>query len=279
MSTDYRDEMYQKAIDTWKERHGSLVRTLRRAKEERAALEAEVAALKMAVDEANDWTELAKAERDRAVESYHAEAEEADRLREGLAALKEHERQTHETLGTILGTDDSLEQKAKALKAERDRLRDWKESAMALEATWDIQAVGKALGVPLGEPIHPAVLPGIIRLREALEEIDKHNPPGRHSCLSPAMCHCPGCIARRALAGEGVETRFNKRNPKIEKPDLDPIDVDSLPEVDEPREAKKPKINRPIFRCNECFSTYGTNPECENCRRAKHKPHETGSKQ
>jgi hypothetical protein len=61
----------------------------------------------------------------------------------------------------------------KALNEVR-RLKDWKESAMALEATWDIQAVGKALGVPLGEPIHPAILPGITRLRDALEETRNH---------------------------------------------------------------------------------------------------------
>jgi hypothetical protein len=44
-------------------------------------------------------------------------------LRAELAELLEHEKQTHERLGKILGTDDSLEECAKRLRAERDALR------------------------------------------------------------------------------------------------------------------------------------------------------------
>lgn len=43
--------------------------------------------------------------------------------RERADALQAHEDQTHAVLGAILGTDDSLEQCAKRLLADRDRLR------------------------------------------------------------------------------------------------------------------------------------------------------------
>lgn len=48
------------------------------------------------------------------------ESAELTALRERLAGVEEHERQTHERLGAILGTDDSLEECAKRLKADRD---------------------------------------------------------------------------------------------------------------------------------------------------------------
>jgi len=56
--------------------------------------------------------------------------------------------------------------KAQRLSKERDRLAAWKESALSVEATWDVQAVGKALGVGLGKAIHPEILPGIEKLKE-----------------------------------------------------------------------------------------------------------------
>lgn len=43
-------------------------------------------------------------------------------LRAANEELKKHEQQTHETLGEILGTDTSLEDGAKRLKAENERL-------------------------------------------------------------------------------------------------------------------------------------------------------------
>jgi hypothetical protein len=58
--------------------------------------------------------------------------------------------------------------KAQRLSRERDRLAAWKESALSVEATWDVQAVGKALGVGLGKAIHPEILPGIEKLKAAL---------------------------------------------------------------------------------------------------------------
>lgn len=54
------------------------------------------------------------------------------------------------------------------IQAQADKiaeLEEWKASAMAVMGSIDIQAVGKELGVKLGEPIGPAILPGIRALK------------------------------------------------------------------------------------------------------------------
>lgn len=62
-------------------------------------------------------------------ESVAALREENARLTRERDDLQEHERQTHERLGAILGTDDSLEECAKRMRRERDEDRALKESA------------------------------------------------------------------------------------------------------------------------------------------------------
>ena len=47
------------------------------------------------------------------------------------------------------------------LKSDLDTLAAWKESALAVEASWDCQAVGKLLGIPLGSDIRAGIEPGI----------------------------------------------------------------------------------------------------------------------
>jgi hypothetical protein len=49
---------------------------------------------------------------------------------------------------------------------ERDALKKWKEEALAVESTWDIQAVRDVLGIGLGLRIHPEILPAIEKLKE-----------------------------------------------------------------------------------------------------------------
>lgn len=53
---------------------------------------------------------------------------------------------------------------ASALSKEIQSLRDWKESSMEGWSALDPQAVGKALGLPLGSAVVPAVLPHITKL-------------------------------------------------------------------------------------------------------------------
>lgn len=69
--------------------------------------------------------------------------------------------------------DHALEWAAKnadALLAEITALRAWKAEALAVEATWDEQAVAKALNMPLGTNVRAAILPGITALRSAAEK-------------------------------------------------------------------------------------------------------------
>lgn len=50
------------------------------------------------------------------------------------------------------------------LESNLATLQDWKDSVMSIESSWDCQAVGKLLNVPLGHAIHPAIEPGIRKL-------------------------------------------------------------------------------------------------------------------
>lgn len=47
------------------------------------------------------------------------------------------------------------------LSHEVEDLRAWKVGALQIEASWDAQAVGKALGLVLGTAIRPQILPAI----------------------------------------------------------------------------------------------------------------------
>lgn len=51
-----------------------------------------------------------------------------------------------------------------ALKKGIEQLAQWKAEALAVEAQWDVQAVGRAIGAPLGADIRPLILPAIERL-------------------------------------------------------------------------------------------------------------------
>lgn len=55
-----------------------------------------------------------------------------------------------------------------ALLKELDELREWKQQALAVEASWDKQAVGRLLRIKLGEDICPAIEPAILSLLKRL---------------------------------------------------------------------------------------------------------------
>ena len=52
------------------------------------------------------------------------------------------------------------------LETERDELRAWKTEAMAVAATWDVQRVGRLLGLALGQNIYKNIEPKIEELLE-----------------------------------------------------------------------------------------------------------------
>lgn len=57
------------------------------------------------------------------------------------------------------------------LRAEVAELEAWKRGALSVMKEMDTQAVGKLLGVPLGQPIYAAIEPGIRRLMEENAEL------------------------------------------------------------------------------------------------------------
>ncbi len=56
------------------------------------------------------------------------------------------------------------------LTKERDELQRWKDSAMAVEAQWDPQAVARSLGIPIGNNIRPLIQSRVRSLCVELEE-------------------------------------------------------------------------------------------------------------
>ena len=65
----------------------------------------------------------------------------------------------------------ALEEANNSLAARVAELEAWKESALAIENLWDVQAVGREIGVDLGESIRPQILPYIKRLKATLKNI------------------------------------------------------------------------------------------------------------
>lgn len=58
---------------------------------------------------------------------------------------------------------------ARQLERENAELQRWKSEQLAVESTWDAQAVGRLLGVRLGQPIRPEIQPSIEAMREAIK--------------------------------------------------------------------------------------------------------------
>ena len=106
-------------------------------------------------------------------------------LRAQNAALKEerdlaiaHDRQPYPTADAyeaVCAALNTAKEKLKALTAERDELRRWKDEALAVEASWDCQAVGKLIGVPLGQNIRPCIEPAIRRYQQDIDTL-MNNP-------------------------------------------------------------------------------------------------------
>lgn len=64
---------------------------------------------------------------------------------------------------------ESLRAELACLKAERDKLAEWKESMLAVESEWKPEEVAKALNLPLGTSIRAGILPAVQQLRANLE--------------------------------------------------------------------------------------------------------------
>lgn len=67
----------------------------------------------------------------------------------------------------------------RAMTVERDELQAWKAEALAVMP--DFQAIGQALGVPLGEAVHDRILPGILALQAQLKAAQEAKPAPEES--------------------------------------------------------------------------------------------------
>jgi uncharacterized small protein (DUF1192 family) len=79
-----------------------------------------------------------------------------------------------------------LENQRNSLTAEVARLADWKASSMEVENSWDVQAVGKEIGVGLGLAIRPQILPHIKALTAEVARL--------HSELAASKKFADDCI-------------------------------------------------------------------------------------
>jgi hypothetical protein len=73
----------------------------------------------------------------------------------------------------VSNLEEQSEEKTSVLNKllpELERLKDWKESAISVMP--DLQAIGKALNVPLGQSIHDKILPGIEALKRRVNDIE-----------------------------------------------------------------------------------------------------------
>lgn len=56
--------------------------------------------------------------------------------------------------------------------SELRELETWKTSQLKVESVWDEQAVGRLLGVPLGQSIRAAIQPSIEKLQQRVAELE-----------------------------------------------------------------------------------------------------------
>lgn len=58
------------------------------------------------------------------------------------------------------------------LEVENKSLKNWKIEQLAVEAAWDVQAVGKLIGCKLGTPVRPEIEPYIKHSTKRITELE-----------------------------------------------------------------------------------------------------------
>jgi len=88
-----------------------------------------------------------------------AEAEVSDEEQKHIAEL-EHE------IACYKAMKEGVTGRINRIEAENAKLRDWKESALAVEREWDIQTIAKLIGVKWGSSIRKDIEPYIRKMQE-----------------------------------------------------------------------------------------------------------------
>src|SRR5690606_7124464 len=88
--------------------------------------------------------------------------------------IKANRSSEHKDVDPVLlhAIESHTEAHTKALEEELQELRAWKESASAVMNEMDLQAIGKKLGIGLGESISASIGPKIDELLERIKEVD-----------------------------------------------------------------------------------------------------------
>jgi hypothetical protein len=81
-----------------------------------------------------------------------------------IAAMKEKDRDISDLLALSYGEHDALQLAVEQIAA----LQRWKDESLAVEESWDCQAVGKAIGIKLGGNIREGILPWVIAAKHAV---------------------------------------------------------------------------------------------------------------
>lgn len=93
-----------------------------------------------------------------------------DSIKEWIVTGRKYADAIDKDRGFESGVTDCLRGLSDALEA----MAGWKMQALALEATWDVQAIGRIIKVPLGANILPAIQPAIEAMAGEVENL-KHD--------------------------------------------------------------------------------------------------------
>jgi hypothetical protein len=99
-----------------------------------------------------------------------------------LRDLQEHLKVVSEKDAEIAALKEQREHEIEAknntirrMQSENDALKNWRDSSLKVEASWDCQAVGEALGLTFGSNIRRRILPGINALKERVRDLEEAN--------------------------------------------------------------------------------------------------------
>ena len=102
-------------------------------------------------------------------------------------------------IAELSSRNDWLNKELAAVTEQRDRLQRWKDEQLAIEIKWDAQAVGRLLGMTVGNEIREGIEPAIRSLIEQRDRLIKAIEPLKYwRDISECDCSNPlpqgGCL-------------------------------------------------------------------------------------